>query len=63
MGEIGSALVVVPPEKEQKIISDYLNAGLSRIDRSVQLIDSSIRLLTEYKVALIHHVVMGKVQI
>ena len=49
--------------EEQKAIVEYLDKATSKIDTTINKIESKINLLEEYKKSLIHHVVTGKVDV
>jgi len=61
--QIVNISICVPPIKEQKEISLYLDKESSKIDNIIQKIKENISLLEEYKKSLIHHVVTGKVDV
>jgi len=61
--QIVNISICVPPIKEQKEISLYLDKESSKIDNIIQKIQENIELLEEYKKSLIHHVVTGKVDV
>ena len=55
--------IVVPPEKEQGKISEYLDEKCDKINKTIEKIERNIELLEEYKESLIHHVVTGKIDV
>ena len=56
-------LICFPDIEEQKVIVDYLDNEISKIDNIIKEINDNIILLEEYKDSLIHHVVTGKIDI
>lgn len=59
-----SIIIPTPPTKEeQQKIAAYLDSETARIDDHIDLIQSSIDLLTEYKHSLISHAVTGKIKV
>lgn len=54
---------IIPPLEEQKLIADYLDSEISKIDRTIEDIKENIELLEEYKASLIEHTVTGKMNI
>lgn len=52
-----------PPDSEQKMISEWLDRELSRLDQIVMRIQESIEKLKEYRTALIAAVATGKVDV
>ena len=55
--------IPVPSNKEQTLISIYLDRHITLIDKTIKKIEKNIELLEEYKKALIHHVVTGKIDV
>ncbi len=51
--------VILPPQKEQDLISNYLDSECSTIDMILEKIKKSIGLLKEYRSSLITHAVSG----
>lgn len=60
---IGNTFVAAPDVGAQVEICDLVEAELSKIDALRNMMDCSIKLLTEYKTSLISHVVTGKVRV
>jgi len=60
---IKNSFVITPPLPEQTAIANFLDKATSKIDKTIELIESKIELLEEYKKSLIHHVVTGKVDV
>ena len=52
--------ILVPPLKEQMVISDYLDAKCTEIDAVVETKKSQLATLDEYKKSLIFEYVTGK---
>ncbi len=55
--------ILVPPLKEQMVISDYLDAKCSEIDAVVETKKSQLATLDEYKKSLIFEYVTGKKEV
>ena len=55
--------IPVPSNKEQTLISIYLDRHITLIDKTIKKIEKNIELLEEYKKSLIHYVVTGKVDV
>lgn len=55
--------ITVPPENEQKAISDYLDTKTDHIDRIVETINTQINKLKELRKTLINDVVTGKIKV
>ncbi len=60
---LGGLPVIYPSIKIQKQIVAHLDESLGAIDLAIEKIQTSIRLLNEYRTSLISHVVTGKVEI
>ena len=60
---VGEALVPFPPLDEQRAIADYLDAETARIDALSSREESVIKLLQEYRTALITAAVTGQVAV
>lgn len=56
-------IIGVPPINEQKAISAFLSANLSKIDTQIGREQRSIELLREYRTSLISEVVTGKIDV
>jgi type I restriction enzyme S subunit len=55
--------ILVPELKEQKIISDYLDAALPKIEQLIDATERTIARLTEYRTALITAATTGKIDV
>lgn len=60
---LGAIRVLVPPIREQCIISDFLDRETAKIDTTVAKIEAAIERLHEYRVALITAAVTGKIDV
>lgn len=60
---LGGLLVIYPSVEIQKRIITYLDESLAAIDSAIEKVQTSIRLLNEYRTSLISHVVTGKIEI
>ncbi len=58
-----SMLVLLPTEKEQQEIADYLDKKCESIDKAIEQKQKVIEKLTEYKKSLIYEVVTGKKEV
>jgi type I restriction enzyme S subunit len=56
-------IICLPPDHEQKRISNFLDTETAKIDKAVELIESQIEKLKEYRSSLIYHAVTGKIEI
>jgi type I restriction enzyme, S subunit len=63
MADIRNIPLVLPDTLEQAEIVSYLTEETARIDATIQTIEQEIKLLAEYRAALISEVVMGKVRV
>ena len=61
--KFNSALILIPTEKEQRFIADFLDKEISQIDALTEKIQKSIKLLKEYRSALITSAVTGKIDV
>lgn len=61
--QLGHIWIVMPPTREQKEISEFLDIETIRIESLMRKIDDSITLLREYRASLIHHAVTGKIDL
>lgn len=61
--ELWNISLPLPPLSTQQKIATYLDTETARIDDHIDLIQSSIDLLTEYKHSLISHAVTGKIKV
>ena len=55
--------VVLPPEEEQRIISDYLDMKCKEINEIIQARKEQIEIFAEYKKSLIYEYVTGKKEV
>lgn len=55
--------ILIPDEKEQKQIAEYLDKKVEDFDMAINYINQSIELLQEFKFSLISNVVTGKIRI
>ena len=55
--------IIIPSDKEQKEIADYLDRKCSEIDSIIEKRERMIELMTEYKKSLIYECVTGKKEI
>jgi len=60
---IQNLLIPYPPLEEQKIIGNHIQTETKRIDSTVSKIETEIKLLQEYRTALISEVVTGKIKV
>ncbi|NWD55332.1 restriction endonuclease subunit S [Pseudomonas veronii] len=63
MEDLYSFKVAIPPESEQKQISEHLDAAISRFDELISEGNSGIALLDERRSALISAAVTGKIDV
>jgi len=61
--QVGNIVVLIPPLKEQKEISDFLNIECIRNNTIIEKIQVSIDKLHEYRSALISSAVTGKIDV
>ena len=55
--------VILPGNKEQKVIADYLDTKTSHVDRIVESINTQIDKLIELRKTLINDIVTGKIKV
>jgi type I restriction enzyme S subunit len=55
--------LILPHSHDQTAIASFLDKKTSQLDKTIQKIQSKIKLLEEYKKSLIHHVVTGKIDV
>jgi type I restriction enzyme S subunit len=55
--------IILPPQKEQKTIIDFIETTKEKIDRQKSKIQKAIELLKEYRTALITNAVTGKIDV
>ena len=63
LSNMGDFRMVLPTDKEQERISDYLDGKISKIDRIVDIETNRIDLLKEYRQSIISSVVTGKIRV
>ncbi len=61
--DVGRMPIPTPPLPEQRTIADYLDTETTRIDALSSREESVIKLLQEYRTALITAAVTGKVSV
>jgi type I restriction enzyme S subunit len=61
--ELGNTIICLPPIKEQKLISQYLDQKTTQIDQQKAKIQEAIELLKEYRTSLITNAVTGKIDV
>ena len=60
---IGNMKILVPPQKEQKAIANYLDKQTQKIDDISKEVNEAIKRLSEYRTALISAAVTGKIDV
>ncbi|MHB0874914.1 MAG: restriction endonuclease subunit S [Anaerolineae bacterium] len=63
LGDVGGALVPVPPLPEQEAIVAYLDGETARNDALVDKVQEAVERLREYRTALISAAVTGKIDV
>jgi type I restriction enzyme S subunit len=58
-----NGLLVLPPIPEQRAIAAFLDRETARIDALIEKVETSIKLLLEYRTALISEAVTGKIDV
>lgn len=61
--KLSSISLLVPNEKDQKQIADFLDTETAKIDKATALIESQVDKLKEYRSSLIYHAVTGKIKV
>ena len=61
--QIGELPITLPPIPEQRAIANYLDNKTARIDALSQRAETAIKLLNEYRTALINAAVTGKIDL
>lgn len=61
--ELNRLHLIVPPKIEQSDIIDHIRKEVSRIDSIISKAEKEIKLLQEYRTALISEVVTGKIDV
>lgn len=62
-GVLGSILFYVPDMAEQQTILEYIIEKTELLNKSIEVIEKEIQLITEYRTSLISDVVTGKVDV
>ena len=62
-GSIWGMRITLPPIPEQRAIANYLDNKTARIDALSQRAETAIKLLNEYRTALINAAVTGKIDL
>lgn len=57
-----NALIPLPPINTQKIIIEYLDIEIPKIDQAIHTVQQEIELIEEYKKSLIYQAVTGKIE-
>lgn len=60
---IGNLKIPLPPIEEQKVIAQYLDTQIEKIDLAISKIKSQISLMREYKTTLISETTCGRIGI
>lgn len=60
---LSNAKFQLPSPKKQKLIVDYLDYAIEKIDKIIDLLGGTDNILTQYRQALIENVVHGKIKI
>ncbi len=60
---VGSVPCLLPSDKEQQEIVEYLDRKISSVDHTFEKIEDSVRLLQEFKSSLLSNVVTGKIKV
>ena len=60
LNSIRNTPIVIPSEKEQQQIVEYLDEQTQKIDKIISIEEKRIKLLKEYRQSLISEVVTGK---
>jgi len=63
MGILGNLPITVPPKKEQTKIAAYIKDSLGQVDNAINLHQTQINNLNEYKATLINSTVTGKIKV
>jgi type I restriction enzyme S subunit len=61
--ELGSFMILLPPKPEQEEIVSYLDSETEKSDALMEMVKDSIKLLREYRTALISAAVTGKIDV
>ncbi|MFC5602689.1 restriction endonuclease subunit S [Sporosarcina koreensis] len=63
IGNLNNMEIVMPPLKEQKKITQYLQQETSNLNHLIERIEEQIQKLKEYRQSLIYEVVTGKIDV
>ena len=63
LDEIGRFSIPVPPINEQKIILEYVDKKIGKINELISKAESQIKTLHEYRQSLIFSAVTGKIDV
>ena len=58
-----SFAVPIPPQRERRAITDYLERETAKLDRMMEKVEAAIEKLQEYRTALITAAVTGKIDV
>ena len=61
--ELGVAVIILPPDKEQAQIVEYVRIESLPIDTNINNLEHEIDLLREYRIRLVADVVTGKLDV
>jgi type I restriction enzyme S subunit len=61
--ELGSAIIILPPDEEQNQIMQFVRKVSSPIDATISQLEREIDLLREYRTRLVSDVVTGKLDV
>lgn len=61
--KFGDIQLALPPKEEQKTIAEFLEQQDKSVNRSVELVQTQISKLKEYKASLINSAVTGKIEV
>lgn len=54
--------IILPPIPVQKVVIEYLDIEISKINKIIKTIKQEVELIEEYKKSLIYHAVTGKIE-
>ncbi len=63
LGNLKNLRICLPPINEQQEVAEHISKFSTKINVSINLIKSKIKLLTEYRTALISAAVTGKIDV
>ena len=61
--ELGTAILLLPPDEEQKQVVEFVRSESSPIDTAISRLEREIELLREYRTRLVADVVTGKLDV